>query len=177
MLVRPAAWEQSKVTGGISLDSPFSLTSGPVAAVYCCNQTRPTRWYSGVKSLRLWNSSVQLWNCANSSSPASPQQKTGQHEVFLQHIKRGKFNSFISLFTSRFLHFCKSFEVSAISYDCLFSRSIRTLPSCGYSLASKLHQVTPNVIAYRCKLFFIRLKLQDLASKYTLFAAECVDTY
>lgn len=31
-----------------------------------------------------------------------------------------KLNSFISLFTCRFLHFCKSFEVSAISYNYFF---------------------------------------------------------
>lgn len=136
MLVREAAWEQNEVTGGISLVSNFSLTSRPVAAVYCCllpsNQTCLTRWYSGVKSLGWCNSSVQLRNFAHSSSPANPQQKTGQHGVFFSTSKKGKFNSFISLFTSRFLHLCKSFEVSAISYDCLFSQSIWTLPSCGY---------------------------------------------
>lgn len=119
------------------LVSPFSLTSCPASAVYrpWLPQTCLTRWYSGVKGLGGGETSSttikELYKQA--VPPASLQQKTGQQGLlFFLHSKRGKFNSFISLFTSRFLHFCKSFTVSAISYDCLFSQSIWTLPSCGY---------------------------------------------
>lgn len=52
-------------------------------------QTCLTRWYSGVKSLGWWNSSVQLRNFANSSSPANPQQKTGQNGLGFFYSKRG----------------------------------------------------------------------------------------
>ncbi len=92
MLVSQAAWEQNEVTGGISLVSNFPLTSCPVAAVYCCLAIKHV-WQGDIQVsqfLGWWKSGVQLRNFANSSSPASTQQKTGQHGVFFfLHVKKG----------------------------------------------------------------------------------------
>lgn len=93
MFVRQAAWEQNEVTGGISLVSPFSLTSCPVAAVYCCCCLAIKHvWQGDIQVSKAWggeNGSVQLRNFANSSSSASLQQKTGQCGVFFYMFKKG----------------------------------------------------------------------------------------
>lgn len=78
-------------TGGISLVSPFSLTSCPVAAVHWrCYLKRV--WQGDIQVSKAWGgetAAVQLRNFRNSSSPASLQQKIGQHGVFFLHLKKG----------------------------------------------------------------------------------------
>lgn len=83
--------------------SPFSLTSCPVAAVSwrCCLKHV---WQGDVQVSKAQGgetAAVQLRNFANSSSPASLQQKTGQHGVFFfLHVKKGKFKFYFSFHKS-----------------------------------------------------------------------------
>ena len=92
MLVRQAAREQNEVTGGISLGSPYSLTSGRAATVYCCCVAIKHVRQGDIQVTKAWGGEttcVLLRNFANGSSSAHPKQKTAQTwGIFFLHEKK-----------------------------------------------------------------------------------------
>lgn len=73
MLVRQAAWEPNEITGGISLVSPFYLTSCPTAArFHCCLGIKHVwqRWCPGVEKAKAGE--TETYNERNFAKQAVP---------------------------------------------------------------------------------------------------------